>query len=81
MTPRLRRLTPRELIKALGRLGFDIAGVEGSHVKLRRISPGGERQTLIVPAHGDLATATLVAIYRQVRRYVPEEDARPIFYR
>ena len=81
MTPRLRRLTPRELIKALGRLGFGIAGVEGSHVRLRRISSGGERQTLIVPAHGDLATGTLVAIYRQLRRFVPEEEARPIFYK
>lgn len=81
MTPRLRRLTSRELIKALGRLGFGLVGVEGSHVKLRRVSPGGERQTLMVPSHGDLATGTLVAIYRQVRRFVSEDEARPIFYR
>ena len=81
MTPRLRRLTARELMKALARLGFEVTGIEGSHAKLRRVLPNGERQTLMIPAHGDLATGTLVAIYRQLRRYVPEEDARPIFYR
>ncbi|HEX6322437.1 MAG TPA: type II toxin-antitoxin system HicA family toxin [Vicinamibacterales bacterium] len=81
MTPRLRRLTARELTKALGRLGFSIAGIEGSHVKLRRVSPSGERQTLMVPASGDLATGTIVAIYRQLRRYVSDTEARPIFYR
>jgi len=68
-------------MKALGRLGFSVIGVEGSHVKLRRMTANAERQTLMVPAHGDLPTGTLVAIYRQVRRFVPEEEARPIFYR
>lgn len=74
-------MTARELMKALGRFGFSVIGIEGSHVKLRRVTSSGERQTLMVPAHGELPTGALVAIYRQVRRYVPEEQARPVFYR
>lgn len=81
MTPRLRRLGSRQLVQGLQRLGFEIAGIQGSHAKLRRISETGERQTLTVPLHDELAPGTLVAIYRQLRRYVSEDDARPIFYK
>ncbi|MEX2271549.1 MAG: type II toxin-antitoxin system HicA family toxin [Vicinamibacterales bacterium] len=80
MTLRLRRLSSRQLLQGLRGLGFDIVNIEGSHAKLRRVSPAGS-QTLTVPLHDSLQPGTLVAIYRQVRRYVPEEEARPIFYR
>ena len=80
MTPRLRRLSGRQLLQGLRSLGFEVVNVDGSHAKLRRASATGA-QTLTVPLHDDLHTGTLVAIYRQVRRYVPDDEARPVFYR
>lgn len=80
MTPRLRRLGSRQLFQGLRTLGFEVVNVEGSHAKLRRASATGP-QTLTVPLHDSLQTGTLLAIYRQVRQVVPEEQARPIFYR
>src|SRR5262249_8647453 len=81
MSPKLRRLSSRELVASLRALGFEVVATRGSHAKLRRLGPGGERQTLTVPLHDDLAAGTLSAIYRQVCRYVPAEAARPLFFR
>jgi predicted RNA binding protein YcfA (HicA-like mRNA interferase family) len=69
----------RQLLKGLRTLGFEVVNIEGSHAKLRRASASGP-QTLTVPLHATLQTGTLLAIYRQVRRYASEEDARPLFY-
>lgn len=80
MTPRLRRLTGRELSRELRHLGFEIVNIEGSHAKLRRVS-AGQSQVLTIPLHDTLAPGTLVAIYRQLRRFATEDEARPIFYR
>jgi predicted RNA binding protein YcfA (HicA-like mRNA interferase family) len=52
----------------------------GSHVKLRRVLPTGERQTLTIPVHKSLAPGTLHAIFRQAARYVPEAQLRPWFF-
>ncbi len=52
----------------------------GSHVKLRRVQPGGVQQTLTIPNHKELDRGTLAAIYRQALRYVPEKELRPQFY-
>jgi predicted RNA binding protein YcfA (HicA-like mRNA interferase family) len=65
MSPRLRRLSSRELLAALGRVGFEVVVTRGSHAKLRRMGPGGARQTLTVPLHRDLAPGTLQAISRR----------------
>lgn len=81
MSPRLRRLSSRELLLALGRLGFEVVATRGSHAKLRRLAPDGARQTLTIPLHRELAPGTLHAIFRQATRFVPEEDLRPLFYR
>lgn len=80
MTPRLRRLTGRELSREFRSLGVEIVNIEGSHAKLRRVSTG-QNQVVTIPLHDTLAPGTLVAIYRQLRRFVLEEEARPIFYR
>jgi len=45
--PKLPILTGRELIKILGKMGFEIIRQEGSHVFLR--NPDG--RTAIVPVH------------------------------
>ena len=80
MPPRLRRLSAREVLAALKRFGFEVVATRGSHAKLRRVTEGGERQTLTVPLHKDLDIGTIGAIYRQATRFIPEYDLRPWFY-
>ncbi len=79
--PRLRRLTGLEVIAALGKFGFVVVRVRGSHQRLQRVV-GGETQSLTVPVHGrtPLALPTLRNIYRQACLYVPEDELRPHFY-
>lgn len=81
MTPRLRVLSGREVARILASLGFEVAGVRGSHAKLVRVSPEGERQILTIPLHRDVAPGTLHAVYRQARRFVPDDELRPHFFR
>jgi len=78
--PRLRRLSSGEVLRILHRFGFEVFAQRGRHAKLVRISPGGERQILIVPLHRTLATGTLYAIYRQAARLVPSDDLRWAFF-
>lgn len=80
MSPRLRRLSGRDVIRALGTFGFAVVNTRGSHVKLRRIAPDGSRQVLTLPLHDELAAGTLHAIYRQALRYVTADELRPCFF-
>lgn len=79
MSPRLRTLSGREVMAILGRFGFQEVGRKGSHVKLRRPGPSGDRQTLVVPDHKTLDRGTLRAILRQVSAYVPQDQLWPHF--
>jgi len=78
--PRPRRLSGDEVVAVLTSFGFTPVAQRGSHVKLRRITEDGRQQTLTVPRHRELDTGTLVAIFRQASRFVPETDLRPHFY-
>ncbi len=78
--PKLRRLSGPEVVKILGQFGFAVISQSGSHVKLRRLTATGEKQTLTIPNHPQLDTGTCKAIYRQATRYIPEDDLRPFFY-
>ena len=78
--PRLRRLTAREVLKILADFGFVVVMTRGSHAKLVRVLPSGDRQTLTVPLHRELATGTLQAIYRQASRFIAESDLRGRFF-
>jgi predicted RNA binding protein YcfA (HicA-like mRNA interferase family) len=80
MSPRLRRLSARDLLIAFGRLGFDVVATHGSHAKIRRITPDGFRQTLTIPLHRELAPGTLHAIFRQASRFVSEESLKAVFF-
>lgn len=80
MSPRLRRLGARDVLACLQHFGFEVVATRGSHAKLRRVTADGERQTLTVPLHKDLATGTLHAIYRQALRFVPDEQLRSWFF-
>ena len=78
--PRLRRLSSADVLRILGRAGFRVAKQRGSHAKLVRIAPGGDKQVLVVPVHGNLATGTLHAIYRQASRLAPSVELRSAFF-
>lgn len=79
--PRLRRLSSREVVRALEGFGFEVISMRGSHAKLARLSHAGLRETLIVPMHDSLPLGTVAAIYRQAGRFVPTADLRPAFFR
>jgi predicted RNA binding protein YcfA (HicA-like mRNA interferase family) len=77
---RLRVLSGGDVVRALGRFGFHPIRQSGSHVKLRREGPAGERQTLHIPLHPELRPGTLRAIFRQASQYVPPDDLRAYFF-
>jgi len=77
---KLRRLSGSEVASILQKFGFAIVSQRGSHVKLRRINSGGEKETLTVPAHRELDTGTCHAIFRQASKYISPEQLRPFFY-
>ncbi len=80
MSPRLRRLSSREVLRALGTFGFEVVSVRGSHAKLRRIASDGGAQILTIPIHKELAPGTLRAVFRQAVRFVPEDELRRLFF-
>lgn len=77
--PKLKVLSGQDVIRILSLFGFAVISQRGSHVKLRRVQ-SGVTQTLTIPNHKELDRGTLVAIYRQSLRYIPESDLRPHFY-
>lgn len=60
--------------------GFKRIFQKGSHVKLRRLGPGREKQTLIIPLDEELSTGTCQAIYRQACQYIKAEELYLHFY-
>jgi len=79
VSPKLRRLSGKEVIAIFKRFGFDVHSQRGSHVKLRRTS-AGHRQTLTIVVHDELDLGTLQAIFRQTSRYVSADELRPHFF-
>jgi predicted RNA binding protein YcfA (HicA-like mRNA interferase family) len=77
---KLRQLSGREVVKALGSFGFQLVAIRGSHAKLRRVLVGGEHQTLTVPVHRRLRPGMLHALFRQASRYIPEADLKTWFF-
>jgi predicted RNA binding protein YcfA (HicA-like mRNA interferase family) len=51
------------VIKALTKIGFDIVGRRGSHVRLKK--KDGKTLIVVVPDHKELAKGTLSSILRQ----------------
>lgn len=79
MSPKLKRLSGKEVLAILSKFGFSIHSQKGSHVKLRRIS-AGEKQTLTIVMHDELDIGTARAILRQASRFIPEDQLRKDFY-
>jgi predicted RNA binding protein YcfA (HicA-like mRNA interferase family) len=68
------------VLAVLRSFGSTIQSQQGSHVKLRRLTPAGARETLLVPLHHELDKGTLQAIFRQASRFIPASDLRPHFF-
>jgi predicted RNA binding protein YcfA (HicA-like mRNA interferase family) len=64
----------------LATFGFEIVSQRGSHIKLQRIGPSGDRETLTIPSHRELDTGTCRAILRQASRYISFSELAPFFY-
>ncbi len=62
--PKLRRLSGAAVIAILEGFGFIVIGQVGSHVKLRRVGPAGEKQTFDHPAAQRTG-------YRHTTRHLP----------
>jgi predicted RNA binding protein YcfA (HicA-like mRNA interferase family) len=80
VSPKLKRLSGKEVLSILSKFGFTIRSQRGSHVKLRRISSAGEIQTLTIVMHDELDIGTLRAMVRQASRFIPEEQLRLEFF-
>ena len=78
--PKLKVLSSDDVIKIFLEFGFSIENQKGSHIKLRRFSQSGARQTLTIPNHKELDRGTLKAIYNQALRYIREDELRSHFY-
>lgn len=69
--PKLTRMSGREAIRLLRRLGFEKVRQRGSHVVLKKETPEGTFGC-VVPLHSELAVGTLRSILRQAG-VTPEE--------
>lgn len=80
MSPKLQRLSGKEVLSILSKFGFTVYSQRGSHVKLRRTSVSGEIQSLTIVMHDELDIGTLRAIVRQASRFIPEDQLKKEFY-
>ena len=81
--PRLKRLTSRDTLRILGRFGFEVVSMKGSHAKLVRVplkGNTGKKEILVIPLHQKMFDGTLHAIYRQACRFIPEDELREDFF-
>ena len=58
--PKLPRVSGAEAVRALQRLGFEVARQRGSHIVMRRGVSG-----CVVPNHREIKTGTLAGLLRQ----------------
>lgn len=66
----LPRISGRDVVKALGKVGYEVDRQRGSHIVLRQIAHPHRRVT--VPDHDEVARGTLRAIIRQAGLTVDE---------
>jgi len=65
------RISGKDVISRLEKLGFERARQKGSHVVLRRQTPEG-RVGCVVPLHDELAEGTLKGILKQAKLTIEE---------
>ena len=64
--PKLPRISSKEAIKALKRLGFEKVRQTGSHVIMKKTTSDGQIGC-VVPIHKELKVGTLSGILRQAK--------------
>lgn len=64
--PKLPRISSREAIRALERLGFEQVRQTGSHVVMKKATEEGEIGC-VVPVHPELKVGTLSGILKQAQ--------------
>ena len=69
--PKLPRISSREAIRALNRLGFEKIRQTGSHVVMKKDTDGGVIGC-VVPVHQELRIGTLNSILKQAQ-ITPDE--------
>ena len=69
--PKLGRVSGRDAIRALERLGFSQVRQRGSHVVMKKVTADGE-VGCVVPLHRELAVGTLLGLLKQAQ--VAPED-------
>ncbi len=70
--PKLTRVSGKETVRALERLGFRQVRQRGSHVVMKKTTPEGYSVGCVVPLHRELAIGTLRGILRQAQ-ITPDE--------
>jgi predicted RNA binding protein YcfA (HicA-like mRNA interferase family) len=60
----------RDIVRALGKIGYEFDRQRGSHIMLRNTSPPHRR--IVVPDHREVAKGTLRAIIRECGLTVDE---------
>jgi len=58
--PKLPHVSGAEAVRAMQRLGFEVARQKGSHIVMRRDTDG-----CVIPNHREIKTGTLAGILRQ----------------
>lgn len=76
---RLKTLSGTSVMTVFRKFGFEQVSQRGSHAKMRRETLDG-RQTLTIPMHKELDKGTLLTIFRQACRYIPEDELAPNFF-
>jgi len=79
MSPKLRSISSKELIKFFETYAFEVISQNSSHIKIRRVV-AGMRQNLIIPNHNPIKTGTFREIFNQATKYIPEDDLRKFFW-
>ncbi|NEO51865.1 MAG: addiction module toxin, HicA family [Okeania sp. SIO3B5] len=69
--PRLPRISSKEAIRTLERLGFEQVRQTGSHVVLKKPLPDG-KIVCVVPLHNELKIGTLSGVLKQAK-ITPDE--------
>lgn len=69
--PKMSRISSREVIRALERLGFEQVRQTGSHIVLKKETEEG-KIGCVVPVHRELKVGTLSGILKQAQVTVEE---------
>jgi predicted RNA binding protein YcfA (HicA-like mRNA interferase family) len=67
---RLPRVSGRDVVRVLRRLGYEVDRQHGSHIILRHTTP--PHRIIVVPDHREIAKGTLRAIARHAEMTVDE---------